>query len=426
MDAQVVWGWETAQVCYLYAELYLMPLILMLILSTVAMFRQDYGYKPVNALDDGDRSPRPSGGSDQSTFELTSLFAPLFWLQFDLGYDSDDGEDFDGEQMGPESQGHRNRALNGPSPTKTQWSEAAQQALDGIISRFPQQALERLSEASLRIIPRKCAPPTPLHPDKFPSDVQVNIMSFLLPKDVVTFACTSRVCRDIVDGSGPTTAAIWKSLWQRDYGWIMKSWEIGRQAFLRSNIGQHEAHDKDFYFRFGLSYANYLLAGLNSPSQCFVGLHGNLYDITDFVIKHPGSPETLFVHAGRDATKLFDDMDHSKGARRLTKEFCIAVDMSYLGSCGLKPTVLFDNDTPVPATVEAKPVIGKKERRKRPPECLRKVYNDYSAELQRHQKELNREMKDNQQVLHWAPYYDPFQRAWRSWYTSREFETVFK
>jgi hypothetical protein len=34
-------------------------------------------------------------------------------------------------------------------------------------------------------------------------------------------------------------------------------------------------------------------------------------------------------------------------------------------------------------------------------------------------------MKSRDNVLHWNMFYDPFQRAWKVWYTSNDFTTVF-
>lgn len=48
-----------------------------------------------------------------------------------------------------------------------------------------------------------------------------------------------------------------------------------------------------------------------------VGLYGRLYDITEFMHRHPGSPETLMDNAGADATHLFEDVGHSANAREL-------------------------------------------------------------------------------------------------------------
>jgi len=93
----------------------------------------------------------------------------------------------------------------------------------------------------------KTSEPTSLHLEQFPPDVQVNTLSFLHPKDVVNFASASKECQQITEGEGPTTKAIRKTLWQRDYGWIIHSWEIGRQAYARSNVLEPE-FGKDFYF----------------------------------------------------------------------------------------------------------------------------------------------------------------------------------
>jgi cytochrome-b5 reductase len=37
-------------------------------------------------------------------------------------------------------------------------------------------------------------------------------------------------------------------------------------------------------------------------SRCLLGLHGAVYDVTNFLKEHPGSKETLLDNAGGDAT----------------------------------------------------------------------------------------------------------------------------
>lgn len=44
-----------------------------------------------------------------------------------------------------------------------------------------------------------------------------------------------------------------------------------------------------------------------------------MYDITDFMHQHPGSPETLMENAGADASEFFEDVGHSLDARGLMK-----------------------------------------------------------------------------------------------------------
>ena len=68
-----------------------------------------------------------------------------------------------------------------------------------------------------------------------------------------------------------------------------------------------------------------------------------------FIIRFSGSPDTLMVHSGRDATRFFDDMGHSTGARRIAMSMCVVVDRSAQNdnnNCGLFPTLhtVVDND----------------------------------------------------------------------------------
>jgi hypothetical protein len=51
--------------------------------------------------------------------------------------------------------------------------------------------------------------------------------------------------------------------------------------------------------------------------RCLLGLQGAVYDVGRFVDVHPGSPETLLHHAGGDTTDFFNDVGHSRAARRL-------------------------------------------------------------------------------------------------------------
>mmetsp|Transcript_14237 Transcript_14237/g.29208 ORF Transcript_14237/g.29208 Transcript_14237/m.29208 type:complete len:708 (+) Transcript_14237:72-2195(+) len=53
------------------------------------------------------------------------------------------------------------------------------------------------------------------------------------------------------------------------------------------------------------------------PNRCLVGLHGSVYDVAGFLTHHPGSKETLLDNAGGDATEFFEDVGHSRIARRL-------------------------------------------------------------------------------------------------------------
>jgi len=453
---------------FLYSQLYAMPLVLMFILSAITVYRREMSCNRVYALQDvplatlvrgANVAPSAASNATASTVEDDMDNNNLRPLGKGIASSSDttDAElkiaqhrSFCPPQLtdktaaadpirkpAKKNEWHvaKEHAKEIMKVIKNDlihlnWTEGSTETINRACEGLYDFAYHKIEGVISLVIPKhrkaKTSEPTSLHLDQFPPDVQVNILSFLHPKDVVNFASASKECEQIIEGEGPTTKAIWKTLWQRDYGWIIHSWEIGRQAYARSNILEPE-FGKDFYFRFGLGYLNYLLAGLNIPEKCLVAVHGNIYDITEFVVRHPGSPETLYVHAGKDASRFFDDMDHSTVARSLAREFCIAVDVSYsdCDNFGLKPTADFDADRPTPMIVEADPVIAKKERRNRQPKCLRSIHDQFRQEEFRHRKEFKKRMKARNDVLHHNVFYDPIREEWAGWYTSTSFEVAF-
>jgi cytochrome b involved in lipid metabolism len=289
---------------------------------------------------------------------------------------------------------------------------------------------------------------------RLPPDVHVQIASFLHPKDLVAMSCVSKSFHEVVD-QGETAAAIWKTLWRRDYAWIIYAWDVGQRALQRSqSLSSKEdveavVYDKDFYFQFGQAYLDYILAGQNTANRCLVSLHSNIYDITDFSDLHPGSPDTLMVHSGRDATAFFEDMGHSLGARRVAKRLCVVVDASSSCStheslCGLHPTLhtrldfsptaaagAAAMDIPLPSIIDCNEVLmGRKaqqqqRRRRRPGGTLRRIRKQYVLERERILKSVNKEYASISTHGHANPFYDPFCQQWQCWYTDSNFQTVF-
>ena len=49
----------------------------------------------------------------------------------------------------------------------------------------------------------------------------------------------------------------------------------------------------------------------STPSDCWVILHGHVYDLTQFLEEHPGGSQVILQQAGKDATEAFN-MYHSK------------------------------------------------------------------------------------------------------------------
>jgi hypothetical protein len=86
-----------------------------------------------------------------------------------------------------------------------------------------------------------------------------------------------------------------------------------------------------------VAWLDWILAGANCSSLCLLGLNGGqlsllspsltnllgVYNITPFVYEHPGSPETLLDHSGRDGTITFNEIGHSLLALTLKDSYLV-------------------------------------------------------------------------------------------------------
>jgi hypothetical protein len=295
--------------------------------------------------------------------------------------------------------------------------------------------------ALLNRVPGSISIPRRVEPCVFsaglPADVQLHILSFLHPKDIVTMACASKTCQQIIDekkGCDGTSFSfnLWRTIFQRDYGWLIESWDVGRAALKRSNAGP--SYTKEFYFRFSQCYLNYLLAGQNTDGMCLVGIGGHIYDLSLFLESHPGSPETVMAQAGRDATSFFASICHSAGARRFAQKLCVAVDLGFLDrdACGVRPTEeaacgrfrrrgdtrFSDPDVvPPPITYQPQMVIQRKGTIK----SIRDALQQEEAKVGR----LITKITEPCLLGEINPYYDPMEFKWKAWYNNRHMETVF-
>lgn len=287
-----------------------------------------------------------------------------------------------------------------------------------------------------------------------PNDVQVQALSFLHPRDVMSFATVSRSCRAIKESS-----TLWKRLWLRDYGWVMTCWEPGRLALERSGVSLLEFNDYSarFYFCFAYCYLPYVLASHNTTASCLVGLGGHVYDLTSFLPAHPGSQETVLVNAGRCATAFFAGIRHSFTAQKLAQKLCVLVDMGKMHghrhyASGLRPTmhtklvesqyfscsqqlkalapISTDFSPPASAGGAAAPTAptgtGLREEALATLSSLAQI----RAELRRQEaaaKEAAMQRYSQLSPLHDCHVYlDPFTGRWVAWYTDFEFRNNFE
>lgn len=308
--------------------------------------------------------------------------------------------------------------------------------------------------------------------------------------------------------SGNTAILIWKALFRRDFAWILSDWQIGREALVRSlRIGcdrhPRRAGDsmrsevlrhvlsaiaesgndglrsididsvgstfplssmKEFYFVFAETWLNYSIAGCNSTDKCLIGLHGHVFDISDFVEAHPGSTETLLIESGRDSTVsfvlvvsfgtrlsstllfmqlFFESIGHSRGARKLAIGKVAVVNAqcvdwnarSVVNDCDVRRPVrpqktwglIKPRDDSLVRRINIPGfLIPKKRSQSRSFGGLWSVRQRIKREeLVQEQQAENLQRALGQNLFGGIQcFFDPF-NGWQSWYTNRDFQTVY-
>ncbi len=135
-----------------------------------------------------------------------------------------------------------------------------------------------------------------------------SIMSYLSAEDIFTMAQVSHGFQRFADSD-----AVWKVAWWMRFKGVWESAAV-QNAALRWHWHLDERYNypilptgmtwKLFFSVFELSWLDWVLAGCNSESLCLVGIHGSIFDVTQFLDKHPGSPDTLMEKSGRNSTEV--------------------------------------------------------------------------------------------------------------------------
>ncbi|KAI3460174.1 hypothetical protein Pfo_016837 [Paulownia fortunei] len=66
-----------------------------------------------------------------------------------------------------------------------------------------------------------------------------------------------------------------------------------------------------------------------SKKDCWFTINGRVLDVTKFLEEHPGGEELLIEYAGKDATKGFEAVGHSKEAHNLVSKFQVGYLQGY-------------------------------------------------------------------------------------------------
>eukprot|EP00879_Flechtneria_rotunda_P003212 GHRR01003435.1.p1 GENE.GHRR01003435.1~~GHRR01003435.1.p1 ORF type:complete len:136 (+),score=26.44 GHRR01003435.1:171-578(+) len=60
-----------------------------------------------------------------------------------------------------------------------------------------------------------------------------------------------------------------------------------------------------------------------SDKDCWLVVHGKVYNVTDFLEEHPGGYDIILTSAGKDSTQDFEEIGHSNSARELLEKYLI-------------------------------------------------------------------------------------------------------
>ena len=69
----------------------------------------------------------------------------------------------------------------------------------------------------------------------------------------------------------------------------------------------------------------------NHKKDCWIIIHGKVYDVTPFLDDHPRGNEVLLLSVEKDATDDFEDVNHSDSTREMMRNHYVGdVDVSTL------------------------------------------------------------------------------------------------
>ncbi|KAN0031691.1 hypothetical protein ACTFIV_005556 [Dictyostelium citrinum] len=87
----------------------------------------------------------------------------------------------------------------------------------------------------------------------------------------------------------------------------------------------------------GKTYSIEEVSKHNKKDDCWIIVNNKVYDMTEYLLYHPGGPNLLFKCAGRDATDDFEGMFHSRNAKAILERFYIGKASSSSSSMLLSP-----------------------------------------------------------------------------------------
>lgn len=80
-----------------------------------------------------------------------------------------------------------------------------------------------------------------------------------------------------------------------------------------------------------------------SAEDCWIILHGKVYDVTNFLKEHPGGKNVILAHAGQDGTIAFDQIHSKDIIERLLPNSCF-IGIADMATVPLRPQAVNSRD----------------------------------------------------------------------------------
>ena len=63
----------------------------------------------------------------------------------------------------------------------------------------------------------------------------------------------------------------------------------------------------------------------NNFDDAWIVLYDKVYNVTEYLLKHPGGEDVILEYLGFDATMAFRSVGHSKAALRMLEKYLIGI-----------------------------------------------------------------------------------------------------